>query len=95
MISSIPFVLAVSTVASVVAVSTALRAAVSFSVTVCLAVAFSSSVKPAWFPIASLLVFAACVIAAFASAFLAVLGNTTFPMLVTPLFFAVFNVVSS
>ena len=94
LISPIPFVLAVFTVASVVAVSTALRAAVSLSVTVCLAVAFSSSVKPAWLPIAVFFSVAACLIAAIASAFLVVLGNTTFPMLVIPSVFALFKSVS-
>ena len=95
LISPIPFVLACSTRAFVVAVSTALRAAVSFSVTFCLAVVFSSSVKPACLSISPLLVFAACLIASFASAFFAFLGKVTFPMLVTPLFLALFKAVSS
>ncbi len=69
LISVTPVVLAVSTAVFVVAVSTFEIAVVSFSVTVRLAVAFSSSVKPACLSISPRLVFAACLIASFASGF--------------------------
>ena len=95
LISLTPFVLAVSTVAFVVASFISFIAASAFVFTASFPAVFSSSVKPAWFPIVVFLASATRLISAIASAFLVVLGNVTSLMLVIPLFFAVFNAVSS
>ena len=96
-IAVIPSVFAVVTLASVFVSALLMFSLAVFAAfdTACFSAVTSSLVKPLLPSITPFCFVTSAFIASIAAALFAVLGNTTFPMLVIPLFFAVFNVVSS